>query len=130
MGMGEIRTMESLESFSQCSRCETVPGCQAGQGNVYDADRLCLKEWAPKRRNAYWLLGIVGGFFGIHNFYRGCLGRGLCQFAISAAVVSTLLLMPDTWTWIWSIPLLTAEWLWALGEIAYCCYDASGCPMR
>ncbi len=51
---------------------------------------------SQSRRVAGWL-GIFLGTFGIHNFYLGKPGRGLCQLLIPVLSLGTLFFLSTLW---------------------------------
>ena len=69
-----------------------------------------------KSRLVYILLGAFLGYFGIHNFYAGYIGKGIAQLLI------TLFL-----GWLLFIPVL-AVFVWMLIEVCTVTEDANGVP--
>jgi TM2 domain-containing membrane protein YozV len=48
---------------------------------------------------AYILLAILVGYFGIHNFVAGYIGRGMAQLLITVFLSWTIIAPIVVWTW-------------------------------
>jgi TM2 domain-containing membrane protein YozV len=53
----------------------------AGPGSASGPQQVSVVKTA-KSRGIYIILGLFFGFLGIHNFYAGYFGRGVCQLLI------------------------------------------------
>lgn len=54
-------------------------------------------EVSSKNRLAFILLGLFLGYFGVHNFYAGYVGRGIAQLLMT--VLSFGILVPVVFIW-------------------------------
>lgn len=54
---------------------------------------------ARKSRTTYIVLGIFLGYFGIHNFYGGYVGRAVGQLCLTVLTVGSLGIV----SWVWAI---------------------------
>lgn len=70
-----------------------------------------------KKRTIFVILGILFGFTGLHNFYIGCINRGLIQLFITCLLWFTLI-----------VPLVV--WMWGIYEILTIREDHHGNPLR
>lgn len=82
----------------QCSRCggpHPLMHIELPQG-LQPTPQIPLKK-----RSNFRLLGIFLGFFGIHNFYAGYIGKGIAQLLLT--VFGGYFCFPLAAVWIWAI---------------------------
>lgn len=71
------------------------------------------QQGSAKSKSTFVLLGILLGGLGIHNFYAGCIGKGIAQLLITVLSGGSLAVV---------------SWIWAIVEVCIVKQDARGIP--
>lgn len=94
------------DSF-QPSRSAVTPQTQ------YARPSASYGQGTAKSQTVYVILGILLGYFGVHDFYAGYTGKGVAQLLISVLSCGAA-------AWV--------SWIWAIVEICTVKQDAKGIP--
>jgi TM2 domain-containing membrane protein YozV len=107
---------------NQCPRCDWRSPFPT---NIVVRTNPHVKNVAeiPKNKNAYILLGLFFGSFGIHNFYAGRIEIGLMQLLITLFSLSFLFLIVPFF-------FLLGVWIWVFIDLVSVNRDGYGRRMR
>jgi TM2 domain-containing membrane protein YozV len=83
--------------FTGTSLLFGAPLAQSERLQVQQVEPAWAAEGDAKMRMTFITLGVLLGFFGVHNFYAGYRRRGLAQLLIT--ILSLGLASPMTWIW-------------------------------
>ncbi len=76
-----------------------------------------------KSRGVYIILGLFFGFFGVHNYYAGYIGRGFAQLLLTLGVLVWFMTMP---TQLWPILSLIVALIWVAIDFVTINSDSAG----
>ena len=105
------------------------------KANIHNSADLALPDFiradAPKSRLIYILLALFLGYFGVHNFYAGHIGRAVIQLSLNVLAFLCFVLLG--WLIIGiviAIPLWLALFVWVIVDICTVTQDAAGQPLQ
>lgn len=90
-----------------------------------------IRADAPKNRLIYILLALFLGYFGVHNFYAGYIGRAVTQLSLNVFACFCFVFLG--WILIGlviAIPLWLALFVWVIIDICTITKDAANQPLQ